>query len=259
MKLLTAFHVAESIDLRQLRKDYTCETLYASTTELLFKTNYDGFLYIAHYGVVAFFGMHEIQMSETLEYIRRFSENPFAERLTEEFKVREQDGLHFEFDLLTIPDISEKSLHVIFFNMAQSLALDYYLKVAEGILNKLKGFAKELEVHGKLHLSKKQMLKFVGHSLSMKNAVTENLYIFDSPQLVWEDEYLDQIHVGLVRHFDLRLRFKEVENTFSVIDDNLHTFHEVLQHRESAMLEWIIILLILIEVGDMLLNKLDLF
>ena len=255
MKSLHAFHISESIDLKSLRNSYSGDTIYASSTELLFKTKTAEYLYVTNYGVVAFSDMNEVQMSEALGYVKKFTENPFNERYTEQFRINENEQLEFEFDHLNVPKINEQTLHVTFFNMAQSLALDFYQNVAEKILRTIKNFTKDLEEKGKLCIKKKDMLKFVGHSLNMKNAVTENLYIFDSPQIVWEDEYLDQIHIGLVRSFDPRLRFREVENTFGVIDDNLRTFHEVLQHKESAMLEWIIIILILIEVVDMFIHK----
>jgi len=41
-----------------------------------------------------------------------------------------------------------------------------------------------------------------------------------------------------------------------IIEDNLRVFSEIINQRESSLLEWIIILLILVEVFDLLITKL---
>jgi uncharacterized Rmd1/YagE family protein len=58
-----------------------------------------------------------------------------------------------------------------------------------------------------------------------------------------------------MKHFDLRVRFSEIEYTLRIIEDNLHVFREISHQRESSLLEWIIILLILVEVIDMIVTR----
>jgi len=59
-----------------------------------------------------------------------------------------------------------------------------------------------------------------------------------------------------MKHFDLRIRFSEIEYTLRIIEDNLSVFREISNQRESSILEWIIIALILVEVFDLLITKL---
>jgi uncharacterized Rmd1/YagE family protein len=100
------------------------------------------------------------------------------------------------------------------------------------------------------------MLKFIGKALNTQNDIADNIYIFDAPDLVWDDEYLDKLHVGLMKHFDLRVRFSEIEYTLRIIEDNLSVFREISHQRESSILEYIIIALILVEVFDLIISKL---
>ena len=100
------------------------------------------------------------------------------------------------------------------------------------------------------------MLKFIGKALNTQNDIADNIYIFDAPDLVWDDEYLNKLHVGLMKHFDLRVRFSEIEYTLRIIEDNLSVFREITNQRESSTLEWIIIALILVEVFDLIISKL---
>ena len=98
-------------------------------------------------------------------------------------------------------------------------------------------------------------MRFIGKALNTQNDIAENIYIFDAPDLVWEDEYLDKLHQGLMKYFDLRIRFSEVEYTLRIIEDNLSVFREIIHQRESSLLEYIIIVLILVEVFDLLISK----
>ena len=99
------------------------------------------------------------------------------------------------------------------------------------------------------------MMRFIGKALGTQNDIAENIYIFDTHDLTWEDEDLDKLYQGLMKHFDLRVRFNEIEYTLKIIENNLTVFREILQQRESILLEIIIIILILVEVVDLFLSK----
>ncbi len=65
------------------------------------------------------------------------------------------------------------------------------------------------------------------------------------------------LNQGLIKHFDLRVRFSEIEYTSAYNRrQSLRVFSEIINQRESSLLEWIIILLILVEVFDLLITKL---
>ena len=63
--------------------------------------------------------------------------------------------------------------------------------------------------------------KFIGKSLSTKNKIVNNLYIFDVPDMAWDNEDLDRVHAILSKSYDLSSRIKELQYTFEIIDDNI--------------------------------------
>ena len=91
-------------------------------------------------------------------------------------------------------------------------------------------------------------MKFIGKSLNTKNNIVDTFYIFDSPDLAWEDDEIDKIHKYLSHLFDLNSRYREIENIFKVIDNNLEIYNDIYQHKESANLEIVVIILIIIEI-----------
>jgi uncharacterized Rmd1/YagE family protein len=84
----------------------------------------------------------------------------------------------------------------------------------------------------------------------------EHLYVFDSPDMIWDDPDLTKLDADLKQTFDLRNRNRHLHDRLDIIKENLELFKDIWDHRESSMLEWIIILLILVEVVDLFLVKL---
>jgi uncharacterized Rmd1/YagE family protein len=112
-----------------------------------------------------------------------------------------------------------------------------------------------LERKGKLDLSGIYLKKYIGRTLNLKNRIAENLYIFDSPEETWEDENLNKLDIGLKKTFDLQVRFRTIQEGLGIVKENLELFKDLLQYRNSVVLEWIIIILILVEVINLLIEK----
>jgi uncharacterized Rmd1/YagE family protein len=254
---ISAFHIADTINIKLFKADFKGTLISSSSSELFYSVGSGGLLYIFNYGVVATANLSEVETSKIIAHVKEYAQNLLDGNLSDDYKITLSDDSHprFEFDDLYVPAISDQLARTVMFNVAQSVALDYYCQEAEQLLGEVNKFTTQLEKRGRISLSKRNMLKFIGRTLNTKNRVIENLYIFDVPDIVWDDKYLDEINSGMVRVFDLRTRYKEVQTNFRNIEDNLAVFREMYQHRMSNILEWIIIVLILIEVIDLFWKK----
>jgi required for meiotic nuclear division protein 1 len=254
---LEAYHIAEDIDLKGVRETYTGKLLINQKSELFYQIGEQEYLYIFDYGVVVFANFRPEDMNKTFSYLEEHCIKPTGRKVGDDYKilVEEQHQVTFQHNELIVPTFSDQVLRIVMFSLAQSIALDYYSQVGEELMTEVRRFSKDLEHKGRVGISKKAMLKFIGKSLNIKNSVVENLYIFDSPNMVWDNEYLDKLNQGLTQFFEIKTRFRELEYGLSYIDDNLDVFRDLMHHRESSILEWIIIILILVEVFDMIVTK----
>jgi uncharacterized Rmd1/YagE family protein len=140
-------------------------------------------------------------------------------------------------------------------NVAHSVALDYYSEQSDILLDGTNHQIQFLENQGKLDISGNNLRRYIGRTLNLKNKISQNLYIFDSPPETWEDENLNKIDIGLKKTFDLQLRYRNIQEDLQIIKENLELFKDLMQYKKSNLLEWIVILLILIEVVNVLLDK----
>jgi len=251
-----SYQIADSIDIRQFKAAFKAELHYSDSDELFYIMGTDQFIYVFKYGVVCFLNYDSIRISSFLQLIEPFCKNLFEESLSEEFII-ETNASEYRIGYNKIeivnPDISV--LRLIMLNVSQSVSLDYYSELTTRMLEETNSHTQKLERRGRLDISGKGLKRFIGKTLLLKNRIAENLYIFDSPPETWENERLNKIDIELKRTFDLQERFRNISEGLQIIKDNLELFKDILQYRNSNMLEWIVIVLIAVEVLNLLFDK----
>jgi len=253
---LSAILIANQLDIKGLKSYFDIKPVADSSTELFYDFGGDRYQYYFNYGVIVFSGHSEHEIKLAVKAIHAYLKNPTPNWLRDDHEISMRDGeMKFEFNQVIVDRLDAKVFRIAMLNIAQSVALDYYHDISESLLTEIRGFTSHLETTGKLKIRRANMLKFIGKALNTQNDIAENIYIFDAPELAWDDEYSDSLHKGLMKHFDLRVRFSEIEYTLRIIEDNLSVFREISHQRDSNMLELIIIILILVEVFDLLISK----
>jgi uncharacterized Rmd1/YagE family protein len=259
MLRIDAYQIAEQIQIKKFRSEFTVRPVFSASTELFYAYEDGKYLYVFNYGVVALAGYNELEKSDILKFIKGYGEKPVSGEFVEDYllEVNPEGKMVINYNSMTVPELNNNVLRIAMLNTCQSAALDYYEDIGYRILEDTRKFTNELENFGKIKISKTDLLKFVGKTLNIKNSIVDNLYIFDAPDIVWENEYLEKIDNGLKDIFDIRMRFRDLDYKLKIVEDNLKLFTELSQNRESTRLEWIIILLILFEVLNVIFSKIN--
>lgn len=256
MYKIRAFQIAENIDIKSIKKNYADKLIFSSPNELFYSENNEKFLYILSYGVVVFSGYEVLKMTEMIEYIKTHSTDALTNKHWEDFVIHDKaDEDLFAYNEIFLTSINASVMRIVMLNVGQSVALDYFTEKAEQILDTTTEYTLQLEKNGKISISSKKLRIFIGKTLNMKNRVFDNLYILDSPDITWDNQYLNKIDNALKDIFDLKIRFRNIEYQLRLAKENLDLFKDFMQHKKSNQLEWIIIILILVEVVNMFIEK----
>jgi uncharacterized Rmd1/YagE family protein len=250
---IKAFQVAEQLNLKHFKSIFPEQPVSGTGSELFYHIENESYLYLSNYGVAAF---TNLSPERTLEFMERLK--PYA---TNWLENQHQEGFTVEsFEELPIPEVQSDRviipnnfplpgvLKLTMLQVAHSVALDYYEELTYSILSDSYTYTRQLEEKGKVNISKRNLMRFIGKTLNVKNSIVDNLYILDDHGSVWNDPQLDKLNKGLKDTFDIQVRFRDIDFKLKIVEDNLKLFTDLLQHRESSRLEWIIIILILIEV-----------
>lgn len=251
-----SYQIAESIDVRLFNASFEAELLFGNTDELFYKTGPEKFIYLFKYGVACFLNMNEAAINAFLERIAPFCKNPFENKLREEFHIKTNATEYkFGYNEIEIINADVEMLRLIMLNVSQSVALSYYSEQTNKLLEETNLHTQVLEKRGHLDIRGRSLKRYIGKTLLLKNRIVENLYIFDSPPEVWESETLNKIDIGLKRTFDLQERFRNIQDGLHIVSENLELFKDIMQARKSNLLEWIIIILIFVEVINLIIEK----
>lgn len=257
MYKVLSYQIADSIDIKQVKAAFKSEICFSDSDELFYKTDTEQFLYIFKYGVVCFLNFSDIAVSSFLQFVAPFCKNRFPESLSEEFEIETNAAENkIGYNKIEIIKSDVDVLRLVMLNVSESVALDYYSDQTTKLLEETNYHTQKLEQKGRLDISGTSLKKYIGKTLLIKNRIAENLYIFDSPPETWEDESLNKIHNDLSRTFDLQERFRHVSEGLAIVKENLELFKDLLQHRNSNVLEWIVIGLITFEVLHVIFQEL---
>jgi len=189
--------------------------------------------------------------------VRKFCTHLLEENIHEEYEIHIRPGsFEIEFDHITIGEPDPVSIKLIMLNISQSVALNYYSKQTAKLLENIQNYTLQLEKYGNFRIGWMKLKMFIGKALTIKNRIANNLYIFDTPPIAWDNEYLNKIDRGMKKEFDLQGRTRNIHDDIKIITENLDLFTNFVFHRRSTYLEWIVILLIFIEVMNILIGRL---
>lgn len=252
-----SYQIADAIDVKAFATAFHAELYYSDPAELFFKTGEDCYVYVFKYGAACFLNYTDNDISEFLKEIVPFCKNIFANRFTDEFLVETgAKELKVGFNKIEVQSATIDVLRLVMLNVTQSVALDFYEEQTNNLLAETNNYTQQLENKGRLGISNTKLKKYIGRTLLLRNRIAENIYVFDSPPETWENESLNKIDADLKRTFDLQVRVRMIGEGLNIIRDNLELFRALLQYKNSNILEWIVIILILVEVMNLIVEKL---
>jgi uncharacterized Rmd1/YagE family protein len=244
-----SFQLADSIDIKLFKSSFPATIYYSDTDELFYVIENKQYLYVFKYGVVCFLGYSEIEMAAFFQMVTPYCKNLFGQRLSDEFDIEtDSQAVNYGYNKIEIPSPDTDELRLIMLNVSQSVALDYYNQQTNSLLEETNNYTQLLERKGKINMGGIKLKKYIGRTLNLKNRISANLYIFDSPEETWENENLNKLDIGLKKTFDLQARFRTIQEGLGIVKENMELFKDLLQNRNSTTLEWVIIVLILVEV-----------
>jgi len=250
---VVAYHLGKRIKLKSIRNKFSFEIVKREHSFLLFQIEEKSFFYLKDYGSIVF-------VNTSKELIKKIIEQILDEVISiddfpnENYQLKESVGksILVDFNTITVPNFTLDTAHIVMLNLGQSVALDNYFDMSIALLENTRVYANELESRGYINLTRKKVKKFIGKTMNLKNSIAENLFIFETSNLAWKDSNLAMLDNQMREELEIVNRHHGLQHNLSVISENLDFFKDILQHRHSSLLEWIIIILILFEIIQVL-------
>jgi uncharacterized Rmd1/YagE family protein len=220
------------------------------TNPLVLEPQKGSFVFLSRFGGVIFWNCPEALIRQIHEELKAL---PGLSRLEEQardfLKVKvgaPEDSVGFSE--VHLREFTLEKLRIVSLALAQSVALDHFEGAVSQAMARFQPVVQALSRQGKLQLPHREVLRIVGFAMEVRAAVLDNLTLFDDPPETWESESLAHLDSALYDQFDLDERLGAIREKLGYLQDAGATFLGLLDTRKNHRLEWIIILLILVEI-----------
>jgi uncharacterized Rmd1/YagE family protein len=220
------------------------------TNPLVLEPQKGSFVFLSRFGGVVFWNCPDSLIRQIHEELKAL---PGLSRLEEQARdfLRVKVGAAEDsvgFSEVHLREFTLEKLRIVSLTLAQSVALDHFEAAVSQAMARFQPVVRALSQDGKLTLPHRDVLRIVGFAMEVRAAVLDNLTLFDDPPETWESESLAHLDGALYDQFDLEERVGAIRQKLAYLHDAGSTFLGLLDTRKNHRLEWIVILLIFLEI-----------
>jgi uncharacterized Rmd1/YagE family protein len=207
---------------------------------------------VYNYGSVVFFNMGRREREECLKLVRSFCPKPLPVPCTDDYRVMVRPGLEpwalFEADHVVLKRLDLNNISVIGTVLAQTVALEHHELKVDNMIEIFSGLNKTTYETGEMDISKNKLFKLVAENNNTLTELVTRMRLLGRSDTAWQYAQYDKVWNGLRKDFELEDRFDHLDYKLNLIQTQVKFYLEILQNRKSDTLEWIIILLISMEI-----------
>jgi uncharacterized Rmd1/YagE family protein len=222
-----------------------------STAPLAFRAGEDGVVAVFRYGVVVMFGLSVLEEDEVLRALRHRVIRPFdlpeEETATIEISA-EKDGQILPGGSILLNVVTPEHMLVIADALAKSVVLARDEREVSSVIEVIEPFARQLAEKGRTPSGRRDILKHIGNALLVQHRVSGRVAVAEKPDAVWDNPNLERLYARLQDEYELKERADALTRKLALIADTAKVLTDMIDTKRSLRLEFIIVLLILVEI-----------
>lgn len=252
-----ALDLGDDIDIKRLMQEKSSHIEYIRWEEP-FKFKYaQGTVYVYSFGAVVGLNLPSNQFNSLVSELDEYVIGNVKHTATEILEVmvnkdnKDREIEIFE-DRVYLPRIDEGVLSTVAFVLAQSVSLHRIEQKTGLLIDEIEKFLSE---KGKVAKGRKA-LGLAMKILKTRHEILSDVMILDKPDIAWENELYDQLYQKLARYYELSRRYKNVTTKLDHAFEVASVLLEIHSESKANFLEWMIILLFVLEIVMSLIEKL---
>ncbi len=241
------FDIKKVISL--LSNNYQISHLEKDVISCSLHVSYINEFFIFSYGVIVIWGEIEQIDPEILAILQEAFSDKLGAEDDDIFSYSYGDKAKIASDHITLPDTHMYTKLAFSYGIAQSVKLGGFENTIQGIIEITKKLPEDLAKKGKTLLSRKEIRKLMGRIFIDRDSINLHLDLLDVPNFFWDKPELESIHEMVTKYLDQERRVWVLNQKLSVIQQLLDMLVNELHIQHSSKLEWIIIILLCIEIA----------
>jgi uncharacterized Rmd1/YagE family protein len=207
-----------------------------------------GDIFFFSFGATVFWGFSESEEEDLLGQLKEFEKRSIARPERDDFTFTYGQTMKIEEDEIALHNRNSLTKLAISHGLAQSVKLVIFEDSMQKTIAHTQYIPTQLIKKGKIPLSRKEISKKMGEIFAERSFISLHTEILDTPELFWDHPELEPLYKRTIHYLDLSKRTELLNRRLSVIYELFEILSNELNHQHSSRLEWIIIILIVMEV-----------
>nr|XP_050870137.1 required for meiotic nuclear division protein 1 homolog isoform X2 [Vespula vulgaris] len=222
-------------------------------------------LYFFREGTIVMWNVSDLESGNILQFLKHYEENSYTLEL-----------IHAESELMTyMYTESGKKCHIkdgniiltrdatnlekyTFSNViAQSVKLGIWETSLGHYINTVEFVTEDLRTGKKLRMSQREVLRKQGELFALRHLINLSSDLLDTPDFYWERDDLESLYQQIYGYFNIAKRTKVMNEKLNHCVELVAILSSHLSDRHHIRLEWMIIVLIMVEVAFEILHYVD--
>jgi uncharacterized Rmd1/YagE family protein len=209
----------------------------------------DSHVFFFSYGCFICWNTTDTQETQILEKLKTAEHNAYT-RISESFIYQVGPVISVIHDTITLSASGDLVMQMltVSYALSQSIKLTIFEDRVFSRIQSMKHLPEELSQTGRISLSRREISKQIGALFMERNSINLHSDILDAPSFFWDHPEYDDLYLKATKDQDIQTRTAVLNTRLDILKELLDVLHNALENRHSTMLEWIIIVLIFIEV-----------
>eukprot|EP00088_Acartia_fossae_P051217 TRINITY_DN5754_c0_g1_i4.p1 TRINITY_DN5754_c0_g1~~TRINITY_DN5754_c0_g1_i4.p1 ORF type:complete len:468 (-),score=102.94 TRINITY_DN5754_c0_g1_i4:422-1825(-) len=210
-------------------------------------------------GNVIFWNVPELERNNVLKFLARYSIQGYDEDLIHE----ESELMNFTFTEGIQKPILDKGViklnpeletflmdkYTLSDAIASSVKLGAWEAALDEIIDSIEHISEDLKRNANVKMSSSEVMQKTGEILALRHMINLSSDLLDTPDFYWDREGLENLFLSTCSHLAVGKRTKIVNEKLNHCLELMELVSNHLSTEHGARLEWIIIILIAIEIG----------
>jgi required for meiotic nuclear division protein 1 len=170
--------------------------------------------------------------------------------ITQDYPIHIDPALANAFEVtneaIILKSASTLNLNIIALAVSQSVGLEHYEKRLETLFIQSRRIVESIHTFSITRRS--HLLQFAKKLALTRHDMVSNLLLLDKPNILWDDSEAEALYNRLAFILELYDRHEIALSKLSQIKDDVMLVMDLINHKKSEFLEWIIIVLIGVEI-----------
>lgn len=173
-----------------------------------------------------------------------------GELITQDYPIHIDSMLDAPFtvanEAITLKSPSTLNFNIIALAVSQSVGLEHYEKRLDTLFSQSRRIVESIHTFSLTRRS--HLMQFIKRLALTRHDMVSNLLLLDKPNILWDNAEAEALYNRLAFVLELHDRHETALSKLAQIKEDVMLVMDLINHKKSEFLEWIIIVLIAVEI-----------